>query len=63
MPLNYNHLGLTMCNGFRIELEGQCKIAAGYTSRHSYNLADYGLSTDDLRRRMPEVFAAYHIDE
>lgn len=58
----YDHLGMTMSKGFRTELEGQCKIAAGYTSRHSYNLADCGLSTDDLRRRMPEVFAAYHID-
>lgn len=55
----YEHFGLPIDRRFAARLARERTRATGYRSRHIYDLAEYGLTRDDIVNACPDVFERF----
>ncbi len=58
----YAHFGLQLGSGYRARLTAAARSAQDYTSRHTYTLAEYGLSPAWVRARLGDIIDAYGLE-
>lgn len=58
----YAWMGLPMSSAYRTRLHDATDQQRGYQSRHRYSLEQFGISRDDVRRELADVFETFALD-